>query len=157
MKRLKIYLDTSILNFIFADDSPIEKEATIKFLKEVKDKKHDVFISTLVLDEIADAPPAKRDNMIAAIKEYKITICEIALEVEELAQKYMNHSIFPQKFYEDALHVAAGVINNADIILSWNMSHIVKHKTRVMVNGINKIMGFRELDICTPLEVIGND
>lgn len=33
MKKLKVYLDTSIINFLFADDAPELKAATIDFLR----------------------------------------------------------------------------------------------------------------------------
>lgn len=32
MKKLNIYLDTSVLNFLFADDAPQLKNITIEFL-----------------------------------------------------------------------------------------------------------------------------
>jgi len=35
MKKLKIYLDTSVINFLFADDSPEKQEITIEFLRVV--------------------------------------------------------------------------------------------------------------------------
>lgn len=38
MKKIKIYLDTSVINFLFADDSPEKKEITEQFF--------DLFIKT---------------------------------------------------------------------------------------------------------------
>jgi hypothetical protein len=35
MHKLKLYLDTTILNFAFADDAPKEMEDTLKFLKQI--------------------------------------------------------------------------------------------------------------------------
>jgi len=32
MKRLKLYFDTSVLNFAFAADAPYEKDVTLKLL-----------------------------------------------------------------------------------------------------------------------------
>ena len=36
-KKLKIYLDTSIINFLFADDAPEKKEVTIDFFENYLD------------------------------------------------------------------------------------------------------------------------
>lgn len=44
-----------------------------------------------------------------------------------------------------------------DVVVSWNMKHIVKLKTRMEINGINKIYGYKEIELCTPEEVIDNE
>jgi hypothetical protein len=41
-----------------------------------------------------------------------------------------------------------------DAIISWNFRHIVKLKTKVEVNGVNKLLGYKEVEICSPEEVI---
>ena len=46
------------------------------------------------------------------------------------------------------------MINGLEVIVSWNFEHIVKLKTRVMVNGINRLLGYHEIEICSPEEVI---
>ena len=46
MKKLKLYLDTSVLNFIFAEDAPDFKNVTIDFFENYVAKgKYDVYIS----------------------------------------------------------------------------------------------------------------
>jgi len=53
MKKLKLYLDTSVLNFIFAEDAPDFKNVTIDFFENyVAKEKYDVFISSVVIREI---------------------------------------------------------------------------------------------------------
>lgn len=58
------------------------------------------------------------------------------------------------KYRDDAVHIAIAVVNNLDAIVSWNLTHMVKLKTRLEVNGINKIEGYKEIEICTPREVM---
>ena len=41
-----------------------------------------------------------------------------------------------------------------DAIISWNFSHIVKLKTKREVVGVNILMGYKEIDIYSPREVI---
>jgi len=51
MKKLRIYLDTSVINFLFADDAPEKRDITRKFFeKQIAD--YDVFVSAVVMDEI---------------------------------------------------------------------------------------------------------
>lgn len=43
-KKLKIYLDTSVINFIYAEDAPDFREVTINFFENFLDN-YDVYIS----------------------------------------------------------------------------------------------------------------
>ncbi|MBI5874964.1 MAG: hypothetical protein HZB81_03825 [Deltaproteobacteria bacterium] len=45
MKKLRLYLDTSVWNFYYADDAPEKKEVTRRFLKT---SNQTVIISTLL-------------------------------------------------------------------------------------------------------------
>jgi hypothetical protein len=48
MRKPKLYLETSVWNFLFADDAPEKKKATEKFFSEVKAGKYEIFISETV-------------------------------------------------------------------------------------------------------------
>jgi len=53
LKKLKVYLDTSIINFLFADDAPNFKSITEEFFQKfVALQVYDIFISAVVIDEI---------------------------------------------------------------------------------------------------------
>jgi hypothetical protein len=81
-------------------------------------------------------------------------LLEIDLESEKMADRYVEEGIIPERYRSDALHIAVAVINGIDAIVSWNFEHIVKLKTRVMVNGINRLLGYHEIEICSPEEVV---
>ena len=61
-----------------------------------------------------------------------------------------------EKPYEDLVHAAVATVNNMDFLVSWNLKHIVKLKTIVEINAVNVIEGYRELKICTVLEVFSD-
>ena len=53
MKKTKIYLDTTIINFIFADDAPDFRDVTLDFFKDfVKTNEVEVYISDVVILKI---------------------------------------------------------------------------------------------------------
>ena len=53
MKKTKIYLDTTVINFLFAEDSPEYMKKTKEFFSEyVKPKIYDVYASEVVIKEI---------------------------------------------------------------------------------------------------------
>ncbi|MEW6070097.1 MAG: hypothetical protein AB1485_05720 [Candidatus Thermoplasmatota archaeon] len=49
MRKLKIYLDTSVLSFYFAEDEPEKMRNTKEFFKRVKKEEYDAFISAVVI------------------------------------------------------------------------------------------------------------
>ena len=52
MKKTKLYLDTSVPSFLFADDSPEKREVTIQFWNILRTGIYDVVISDILLTEI---------------------------------------------------------------------------------------------------------
>lgn len=71
-------------------------------------------------------------------------------EAYHLAQEYIQHGIIPAKYEDDALHIAAACINGCNVVVSWNFKHMVRAKTIFGVNGINKMLGYGELEILPP-------
>ena len=152
MHKLKLYLDTTILNFAFADDAPKERDVTLTFFKHVN--RFEVSISDIVIKEINRSSAQKRDHLAAFLSRFDFGILEFDKSAQELADRYIKEGIIPIKYQDDAFHIAIATVNNMDAILSWNFQHIVKVKTKREVVGINLIMGYRPIDIYTPLEVV---
>jgi predicted nucleic acid-binding protein len=152
-----IYIETTICNFYFADDAPDKQQDTLTLFQEIKEGKYAAYTSFAVLDEINKTSQAqKREDMLALIKEYDIGVLEDDSEADALADIYVREGIIPSKYRDDALHIAVATIAEMNIILSWNFQHIVKLKTRNMVNAINLREGYRTIEICSPREVIEN-
>lgn len=81
-------------------------------------------------------------------------IIEINDEIAALAEKYISQGVFSSKYLDDATHVAAASVLGCIAIVSWNFKHIVKLKTIIGVNGINRFMGYGEIEIITPEIII---
>ena len=154
MKKLRLYLDTSVLNFYYADSSPKEMEVTQELFREIKSGTYTAFISSTVIEEISKASETKQRALVSLIEKYNLIPLEIDEEIENLANLYIQNKIIPQKYEADAVHIAVAVINDLDVIVSWNFEHIVKLKTKLAVNGINKMEGYKEIEIYSPMEVI---
>jgi predicted nucleic acid-binding protein len=154
----RVYLETTLFNFIFADDAPEKRQDTIKLFDEIRQGAYEPYTSFAVLDELKKtAGVEKREKMLALINEYDVGIIQDDAEADLLTDLYINEGIIPLKYRDDALHIAVASIAEMHIILSWNFQHIVKLKTRYMVNVINIREGYRTFDICSPKEVIEND
>ena len=68
---------------------------------------------------------------------------------------YVDAKIIPTKYLRDAQHVAIAVVRETDVVVSWNLEHIVKVKTRREVNAINQLRGYHAIELATPEEVLG--
>jgi hypothetical protein len=153
LKKIRCYLDTSVLNFFFAEDDIARRDVTIKFFDQLHTMFDQVYISDEVITEINQAPESIRIQLDGLVNKIEPILLEINTEVEELADRYIKEGIIPEKYRRDAIHLAVAVINEIELVVSWNFSHIVKLKTRIMVNGVNKLLGYHGIEICSPEEV----
>ena len=153
MKKLKIYLDTSVLNFMHAEDAG-KRNATINLFRLIKKGRYDAYISDVVIGEITESTKKKQKELFPLIKKYDFTELKTDRKAEEFARKYVEAKIIPKKYYADALHISIAVVNKMNAVVSWNLRHIVKLKTQIMVNEINKRMNMPLITICSPEEVI---
>jgi predicted nucleic acid-binding protein len=154
MRVLRIYLETSIFNFIFADDAPDKKADTLTLFEEIKAGKHQAFTSVHVFDELDRAQEPKRSKMYGLIKEYGIEVLSNNAEIESLADIYVAEKMIPAKYADDALHIATASVWGLDVVVSWNFRHIVKLKTIRQTEILNFREGYKRVLIHSPTEVI---
>ena len=157
VKRLKLYLDTSVLNFVFASEVPEHQRTTTALFKAIDLGVYEGWISDVVMKEIERAPARKRaqlEGLIAAHALQNLPVTEAAVA---LAAKYVSERVIPAKHEDDALHIALAVVHHMDIIVSWNFEHIVKVGTRRKVSAICQLVGYPLIEIASPEEVISGD
>jgi hypothetical protein len=155
MDKPKIYLETTIFNFPFADDAPELKADTIKLFEEIKAGKYEPYTSIYALDELENTLQIdKLKKMRGLIDEYSITLIHGSREAERLATLYLAEGVINKKFMIDALHIAITTISGLDFIVSLNFRHIVKQKTILETAIINEREGYKQIGIYEPSEVI---
>lgn len=149
MKKLKLYLETSVWNFLFADDAPEKKSITEEFFKDVE--KYEIFISDAVIQEISSAEEEKKKILFSAVEKYKPTILEINEDIKDLSERYIRNGVIPRNKPADALHSAISTVYEMDALVTWNFEHLANIKKRDKINGVNLEMGYRKLlDIVSP-------
>ena len=152
MHQFRYYVETSVWNFLLEEDRPERREVTKRFFDHVKGLSV-IAISDVVTREIARAPQVKRMALERLIQRHAPVLLEETPEVLVLADRYIAEGLIPAKYVNDALHVAVAVVHEQDVVLSWNFEHLVKLKTRFGVNGLNRLLGYREIEIVSPEEV----
>jgi len=154
MKKLKLYIETSVWNFLISEDVPEEQKLTKELFHEIEFGEFEIYISEVVHTEIEKAPQDIKNKLKKLIEKYNPIVLKSTIEVEKLMEKYMYEKIVPEKYKLDLLHIAFAVVYDLDVVVSWNLEHIVKLTTKLKVNGVNKKEGYKEIEICTPQEVI---
>ena len=145
----KVYLDTSVISALFDERTPERRSMTFDLWAKLD--AYEVFISKLVLEELERANNQVRDKMLSTVKEF--TVLTISEKAERLAEIYIKQGIFPEKYFDDALHVALASVNQIGILLSWNFTHLVKLKTRRMVSIVNLSENVMPVEIASPPEL----
>jgi len=152
----KIYLETTMFNFPFADDSPQYQADTLRLFEEIRAGKFQPFTSFYVMQELEDATDSLREDRIQLIKRYNVEVIPANDEIARLANLYINEGVLSKKNVTDALHIATTTFAGLDFIVSLNFRHIVKRKTKIGTDSINTREGFGRIFIYTPVEVIEN-
>jgi len=154
MKKIKYYLETTVFNFVFADDDPSKKEITERLFNNWSSLNGEMYISEIVNLEISRAREDKKMKLAEIIQKYNPILLTLNEEVKELAEKYISEGVIPEKFRDDAFHIAIAVVSDLDVIVSWNLEHIVKLKTKLAVEGISRSLGYKMIEIVTPEEIL---
>ncbi len=154
MRKLKLYLDTSVWNFFFADDAPEKRDITKGFFDSIKEDIYEIFISEIVIREINNAPAPKRKILFDLVNEYVPVELEVTEEANELTEFYMERNIIPKGKKDDAFHVAIATVHEMDAIITWNYQHLANLRKSELFNGVNLERGYtKRLEIVTPMEV----
>ena len=156
---VSVYLDTSVINFLFADDAPELKEVTVDFFNNfVLRGTYKTFISEFVLQEIMQTSDIeKRERLISVIEDYNVQLLEISdyTSIDDLADLYIGAGVIPEKKRFDALHVACSVIHNIDYLVSWNYKHLANVNRERKVASVNLSNNYlHSIRIITPIELI---
>ncbi|MGH7320359.1 MAG: PIN domain-containing protein [Candidatus Rokuibacteriota bacterium] len=136
--RLRLYLDTSVVSAYLDERTPERRQATVEFWGRVAD--YDVAISALTVAEIeATGSPALRAQMLDLVRPF--TVLPVGDDARRLAQEYIRRGVFSAATAEDATHVAVAVVSRQDMLVSWNVRHLVNRRRRALINETNTLLG----------------
>lgn len=75
-------------------------------------------------------------------------------EALALASAYIRDGAVSEAHRVDARHIAVATVRRVDVLVSWNFKHIVKLSRIRAFNAVNLKLGYPELEIRSPLEVL---
>ena len=156
MRKLRLYLDSSILGWSLNRGNPSRFAEANLLLQQITDGKFIGAYSWVSVQEIDAAPEQIAQKLWQKVEGAKLKRVSVRLkrQAEELAQTYCAKGIVPSDFETDALHIAIATIWKADALVSYNFGHIVNLATMVAVNEVNRSRNLQEIFLCQPQEVI---
>jgi predicted nucleic acid-binding protein len=149
-KIKRVYVDTSV---VYGASSKRVEQETRPFWNAVFDGKIRVVLSDVLEDEIERAPKHVRD-FYESIPASQIERVVSTGESDALAARYIAEKVVGESSIADCKHIAIATLVHADVLVSWNFKHIVNVDRIRGYNGINMKMGYPQIDIRTPYEVI---
>jgi predicted nucleic acid-binding protein len=142
MKKLRVYIDTSVIAGCLDDEFSLESN---QLMEAIKQEKFILLMSDIIVSELINASQAVKDILLS-IPQRVIEVVKITPEVLQLRDAYINEGVVTSKSINDATDVA-------DAIISWNFKHIVRLDKMKGYNQINLLNGYGILTIISPLEV----
>lgn len=118
---MKLYLETTVPSFLFADDAPEKQEVTRQFFDWLTISPDELYISELVLAELDRASPLARGKLLQAVARLPVKNLPISDEAVQLAGRYVADGVIPARYRDDALHAALTVLNSLDVVVTWNI------------------------------------
>lgn len=151
---MRVYCDTSVFGGVF--DTEFSR-ASISFFEMVRGGSFEAVVSPVVDREIHDS-----DTPQEVVDEYErhlqyCTIADVTEQALALQSAYLKEKVLGPKWEDDGLHVALATTNQCDMIVSWNFKHIVNYRRIPLYNAVNTLLGYRTIQIYSPLEVIGDE
>ena len=150
-KKIRIYLDTSVISYLDQNDAPQKMHETQSVWEILKSNCYEIIVSSIALGEISECSEEKVERLTEYLAEIDYIEYFADEETEELANLVIRENILKPKSRDDALHIASAILSDSDIILSWNFKHLVNIET---INGVRKICFNRNfnkiIDIYSP-------
>ena len=92
-------------------------------------------------------------NLFKSIVD-KLEILRVNAEIIALANSYISNNVVSQNYYDDSLHIAFATVYQLDMLVSWNFKHIVNFNKIRQINSVNLKLGYKSLEIYSPMEVV---
>jgi len=150
---LRVYIETSVISaYEFGDE--VLKRVTKKFFNSVTKRHHELFTSDVTLAEAEKGSRIIQRKMIRVIKLYDVRTLHMNEDALILADQYIKQKVIPAKVAPDAQHIAVASISGMEVLVSWNLKHIVNLHTKLKVKEINSQLGYIVPDIVRPDEMM---
>ena len=157
MRKLKVYLDTSVISYLDQDDAPERMQETQALWRRFEQGEFEVYLSQVTLKEVGQCPEPKRSLLYDYLGKIAYTSLKASEESTRLTQEIIDLAILKQKSFSDCQHIAIAVVNGCDLLLSWNFKHMVNIKTIRGVKAVTNLEGYKGIEIASPSVLLAHE
>jgi len=157
VKKLKIYLDTSVISHFDQTNHPEWTADTFRLLDKIEKGEFHVLTSTTALAELEKCPDEKYKKLMSFVNRMNLEILKLNDDVTAVANKFIDMGILKNDSVEDCRHLAFALLHDCDYLVSWNFKHIVNVKTQRGVRIIAALEDKSEVKICAPTFLVAGD
>lgn len=157
MKKLRVYLDTTVISYLDQPERGEQFADTHRLWEKLRAGAFNVYLSDITTAEVNDCKEPKKLILFEYLDQIEYTLIETNERTTAIAQRFIDLSILSPKSFDDCQHIAAAIVSECDIVVSWNFKHIVNHKTMMGVKAITALEGFDDVLIYTPSVLAGGD
>ena len=150
MRKLKIYLDTSVISHLDAPDRSDWMTDMLALWDDIKAGAYDVVLSSVDFDELGKCEEEKRAALAEMIVQIPYQHVEVTDEILSTAARFIELGILTQKSYVDCQHIAVAIHTGCDLVVSWNFQHMVNVNTIKGAKVVTAIEGYKDILICSP-------
>jgi predicted nucleic acid-binding protein len=147
---LRVYLDTSVFSARFDERAPERMRLTEAFFARLGEFEASTSVHTR--DELGRTPDRRRRAELLELLE-NTNVIPVPSDAKSLAERYVEAGVFAHGDLDDAIHVAAAVLSQQSVLVSWNFKHLVNRRKRASLNSANVAWGLPEIDIVAPPEL----
>ena len=150
MKKMKLYLDSSVISHLYAPDTPEKMQETLALWEDIKAGKYEIVLSDTVFSEIDRCHQPKRDIMYGFLEEIEFSVIGSNDIIREIADEVVRQGILTLSSYDDCMHIGSALYGDCDCIVSLNFKHLVNIKTIKGVRFITALLNYKNIDILPP-------
>ena len=150
MRKLKIYLDTSVISHLDQQDAPEKMRDTHRLWDNIKAGLFDVVLSEASFFELAKCSQEKHSILSDFLMQIEYEYVDVTDDVLRTAELFVDMKILTRKSYVDCQHISAAIHSECDVIVSWNFQHMVNVRTIRGVKVITAMEGRKDILICSP-------
>ncbi len=151
-----VYIETSVISYLTAK---LSRDLIIAAHQHITNDwwenalpNYEAFISPIVLEEISRGDANAVQSRLEKVSTFPVL--EILPEVRNLADTYFSAFVIPDKARADTYRLAVASWHGMDFLVSWNCTHIVNGRIKMLIEEINAGQGIRTPVICTPEELM---
>ncbi len=152
MRRFRLYLESSFWMRLEDKRDHLRRTLSYDFLNS-SSYRHEILLSGLVLDEIAEGPAGERRKLRRQIERVRARVLPGAAWAGRFAEELMSLGPFGQSRVDDLKHVGYAVGGKVDALVTWDVKTLACDPVRRACALACRRTGRRAPFLGTPLEV----